>query len=88
MQAFEVNWLRGLAVMLVTGITLAVFLYLGFGLAARPSTGRPVEEERERFPADIEVARRSVPAILILVYLVMLIFLIAYALTASERIRP
>jgi len=79
MQAFELNWLRWLVVMIVTGIALAGFLYLGFYVSARPLR-RPVEEEREEFPAGLEVAQGGIPPILIAFYIVMLIYLVAYTL--------
>jgi len=78
MQAFELNWLRWLVVMIVAGVMLAVFVYLGFYLPARPR--RREVEETEEFPAGIEVAQGGVPPILIAFYIVMLIYIVAYTL--------
>ncbi len=78
MQAFELNWLRWLVVMIVTGITLAVFAYLGFYLPAR--SRREEVEEREEFPAGIEVAQGGIPPILIAFYVVMFIYIVVYTL--------
>jgi hypothetical protein len=77
MQAFEVNWLRWLVVMSASGIVLAIAVYLGFYLPSLP--GRPASEKpAEEYAAGIRVMNRGIPPILILVYVGMFIFIVAY----------
>ena len=66
MQVFNVIWLRWLVVMLLGGLGLALALYLAFA----PSFVRPPEEELEHYPAGIQVGRRPIPAVLLLVFLI------------------
>ncbi len=78
MQAFEVHWLQWLFVGLLIGLTLAAFIHLGFFVPSLP--GRPAgkEGERESFAAGIEVTSRGIPPVLLLLYLIIFIYLIAY----------
>jgi hypothetical protein len=79
-QAFEVNWLRWLYVMAASGLVIAFALYLGFyrtGLPRRPDEREP---EVEEFAADIRVANGRIPGILILLYIAILVFTVAYSL--------
>ncbi len=78
MQAFEVLWLWWWFVLLLIGVTAAAFIYLGFYVPNLP--GRPPGKEvpREHFPAGIEVTTRGIPPVLILLYVILLIYIIAY----------
>lgn len=79
MQAFEVLWVRWLFVMIVSGLVLAVFYYLGFYLPSLPGrTGKRIEPEE--WPQGITETSRGVPAILWLVLATIFVFSIAYFL--------
>jgi len=77
-QAFEVNWLRWLLVMSLSGVIAAIALFLGFYLPSQPGRAGTGDEKTEDFPAGIKVARRGVPPLLILVYVGTIAFIIAY----------
>jgi hypothetical protein len=77
-QAFEVNWLRWLLVMSLSGVVAAIALFLGFYLPSQPGRPGARDEEHEAFPAGIKVANRGVPPILVLVYIGTIAFIIAY----------
>jgi len=79
MPAVEVNWYRWLLAMVVTGIGLAAFLWLGFYLPSRPGE---VEPAREQFPRGIEVSSRRMPQVLIWCYVVMGVFIVIYTIVA------
>lgn len=80
MQSFEVNWLRWLYVMSISGTVLAIALYLGFYLTSLPRPSESQEERTEEFAAGIRVANRRIPALLILLYIGIFIFIVAYML--------
>ncbi len=80
MQAFEVHWYQWMWVMVLTGVSIFLFLYLGFYLPSRP--GRPPGKEapREPFPAGIEAASRGIPPVLWLLFVGFGVYLVAYTL--------
>jgi len=77
-QAFEVNWLRWLLVMSVSGVIAVIALVLGFYLPSQPGRPEARDEETEDFPAGIRVASRGVPPFLILLYVGTIVFIVAY----------
>jgi hypothetical protein len=86
MQAFEVTWLRALLVAILLGLAGSVTAFLGVRLLAKPSRA-PDQEEAHEYPAEIRVGAGRVPALLILLYLAMFVFIVAYAtLTALGRL--
>jgi hypothetical protein len=74
MQVFNVIWVRWLLVMVLGGLGLALALYLAFA----PSFARPKKEELEQYPAGIQVGRRPIPAVLILVFVIVGCVMIGY----------
>jgi NADH:ubiquinone oxidoreductase subunit 3 (subunit A) len=77
MQAFAVHWLQWLFVAVLIGLGLSAFIFLGFYLPNRPGPP-PRPTERTPYPAGIEVVNRGIPPVLLLLYLILFTFIIAY----------
>jgi hypothetical protein len=80
MQAFHINWLRWLFVMIVAGLALAYALYLGFYAPMRKDAPKHNPEELEAFPQDIKAGSLPIPGLLWWIYIGTFVFIIAYIL--------
>jgi hypothetical protein len=80
MIGFDVLWLRWLFIMVVAGLGITLLLFLGFYLDSRRRSLAEQEKEMEEFAGDIRMARGRVPFLLIVVYVGMAVFVVAYVL--------
>ena len=78
MHAIEMSWLRWLFVMVVAGLAVTLALVLGFYQAARGRSEDSTAEELEEYAAGIQVARRPIPLLLVLLFVGMALYMIGY----------